>query len=280
MTLRQVPSNNMHYPQSSRVCAIWRQQAGSTMLPQSWRAFTLPTLYHPRFAVLPTCKKASRKRAVFAQLGQHAPPETILASSTSAIPGSQFLDAAAQAERCLVAHPVNPPYLIPLVEVCPAPFTTPAVVDRCTEFLRRVGQQPILVRREVPGFILNRLQFTLVAEALHLVGEGYCEPDDIDKVLKHGLAMRWAFIGPFEVAHLNATGGFQGFVDNLGDMMRTLARDAKTDYNWGPELVATIHHELVKKTPVEQIRPRQAWRDRRIMALRTHLADAADRLGE
>ena len=220
------------------------------------------------------------KRAVFAQLGQHAPPETILASSTSAIPGSQFLDAAAQAERCLVAHPVNPPYLIPLVEVCPAPFTTPAVVDRCTEFLRRVGQQPILVRREVPGFILNRLQFTLVAEALHLVGEGYCEPDDIDKVLKHGLAMRWAFIGPFEVAHLNATGGFAGFIDNLGDMMRTLARDAKTDYNWGPELVAAIHHELAKKTPVEQIAPRQAWRDRRIMALRTHLADAADRLGE
>jgi 3-hydroxyacyl-CoA dehydrogenase len=141
--------------------------------------------------------------------------------------------------------------------------------------MQRVGQQPIKVRKEIPGFILNRLQFTLVGEALHLVGEGYCSPEDIDKVLKYGLAMRWAFIGPFEVAHLNATKGFQGFVDGLGHMMRALAQDAKVDYDWGPDLAKCIHAKLMEKTPVDKIPERQAWRDRRIMALRKHLQRAA-----
>jgi len=220
------------------------------------------------------------KRAVFDQLGRFAPSDAILASSTSAIAGSRFLDAATHPERCLVAHPVNPPYLIPLVEICPTPWTTPDTLAHCTAFMKQVGQEPIHVQREVPGFILNRLQYTLVAEALHLVGEGYCSAEDVDKVLKHGLALRWAFIGPFEVAHLNATGGFQGFVDNLGSMMRAVAKDARTDYQWGPDLATKIHRTLTQKTPLDRLSARQAWRDRRIMALRKHLSDAAQRLGD
>jgi len=216
------------------------------------------------------------KQEVFEKLGGFAPADAILASSTSAIPGSQFMRAVQQAERCVIAHPVNPPHLIPLVEICSSPWTSVDTVDRCMDLMRKVGQRPIKVRKEIPGFILNRLQFTLVAEALHLVGEGYCSPEDIDRVLKHGLALRWAFIGPFEVAHLNATRGFQGFIDGLGHMMRELARDAKVDYEWGPELAKRIHESLVEKTPIDRLPERQAWRDRRIMALRKHLQRAAD----
>jgi len=220
------------------------------------------------------------KREVFEQLGRFAPGEALLASSTSAIPGTRFMQAARGPERCVIAHPVNPPHLIPLVEVCASRWTSEETMRRCAGLMQRVGQQPIQVRKEIPGFILNRLQFTLVGEALHLVGEGYCSPEDIDKVLRHGLAMRWAFIGPFEVAHLNANGGFQGFVDNLGHMMRELARDAQPDYAWGQDLAARVHALMADKTPLGELAQRQAWRDRRIMALRKHLQRAAAELGD
>lgn len=220
------------------------------------------------------------KQQVFSELGRFAPANAILASSTSAIPGSEFMQAADNPLRCVIAHPVNPPHLIPLVEICSSPWTSAETMDRCMALMQQVGQKPIKVLKEIPGFILNRLQFSLVGEAMHLVGEGYCSPADIDKVLKYGLAMRWAFIGPFEVAHLNATQGFQGFVDGLGNMMRTLAKDAKVDYEWGPELASEIHAMLTEQTPVEKLPERQAWRDRRIMALRKHLQSAGDEIGD
>jgi 3-hydroxyacyl-CoA dehydrogenase len=130
------------------------------------------------------------------------------------------------------------------------------------------GMRPIVLKKEIDGFILNRLQFTLVAEALHLVGEGYCTPEDIDAVLTDGLALRWASIGPFEVAHLNAPDGLQGFVDRLGPMMRQLGSAARTDYDWTAEQIAQAHSELSQRVPIGTIADRQAWRDRQILALR------------
>jgi L-gulonate 3-dehydrogenase len=118
------------------------------------------------------------------------------------------------------------------------------------------------------AWLLNRLQFTLVAEALHLVGEGYCDIDDIDAVLSDGLALRWAFLGPFHVAHLNAPDGIQGFVDRLGPMMRRLGRDARTDYDWTTSQIADAHSKLSQTIPVADIPRRQNERDRRILALR------------
>ncbi len=206
------------------------------------------------------------KRTLFRELGELTPKDAILASSTSAIPGSRFMETVDEPGRCLIVHPVNPPYLIPLVELCPTPWTDPAVLDRCRDLMVTLGQRPITVQGEIPGFILNRLQFTLLTEALHLVGEGYCTPEDLDHVLTDGLAMRWAFLGPFGVGHLNATQGFQGYMENLGPMMRELAFDARMDYPWDEALVARIHETLSKTCPVEEVPERQAWRDRRIMA--------------
>ena len=102
-----------------------------------------------------------------------------------------------------------------------------------------------------------------------------CGIEDADKAVKNGLALRWAFIGPTEVAHLNATQGFLGFVDGLGDMMKDLARDAKPDYPWTREDAAKIHAARERDMPLERIPDFQRWRDRRIMALRQHL-DRAD----
>ncbi|HWU61756.1 MAG TPA: 3-hydroxyacyl-CoA dehydrogenase [Ensifer sp.] len=218
------------------------------------------------------------KREVFAEISAFAHPNAILASSTSALPGSEFMGEVANPERALVVHPVNPPSLIPLVELCGTRWTSPDTVVKAKSFMIEVGMKPIVLKKEIDGFILNRLQFTLVAEALHLVGEGYCDPEDIDAVLTDGLALRWASIGPFEVAHLNAPDGMQGFIDRLGPMMRHMGREARTDYDWTDEQVARTHARLCEHIPLDSIAARQAWRDGRILALRRMKRDVPDPL--
>ncbi len=219
------------------------------------------------------------KTDLYGLLDRLAPPTAVLASSTSAIPGSAFMEQLRGRHRCLVVHPVNPPYLIPLVELCATPWTSQDTVQRCRSLMSEVGQTPITVNREIPGFILNRLQVALMGEALHLVAEGYCSVEDIDKTITDGLARRWAFIGPFEVGHLNATAGYRNYMHNFGDMFRTLAKGARVDYPWNQQLVDSIHADLSMRTPVEKVPERQAWRDLRLMALANHLKDAAERHG-
>ena len=208
------------------------------------------------------------KRAVFAEIATHAAAEALLASSTSAIPGSAFLGHIPGPDRALVAHPVNPPSLIPVVELCATQWTSVDTTERARTLLAEAGMKPIKVLKEIDGFILNRLQYTLVAEAMHLVAEGYCSVEDIETVVTRGLALRWASIGPFEVAHLNSTQGFQGFVDQLGPMMKHIGRTARTDYDWGQPLAERIHAELIKTTPVDRIPERQAWRNEMILTTR------------
>lgn len=213
------------------------------------------------------------KQAVAAEIAAHAPAEAIIASSTSALPGSSFLTEIAHPERALVAHPVNPPALIPLVELCGTGLTSDDALARTRAFMAACAMKPVVLKKEIDGFLLNRLQYTLVAEALHLVGEGYCDPEDIDTVMTHGLALRWLTIGPFATAHLNATQGFQGFVDQLGPMMRKMGQDARTDYDWGADLAARIHDGLAARMPVRDIAAWQAWRDGRILANRATQAE-------
>lgn len=207
------------------------------------------------------------KRALFAEMAALTGPDVILASSTSALPGSSFMDVA-HPERALVAHPVNPPAFIPLVELCGTGKTSAKTIEQVRTLMDGLGMRPVVLRREIDGFLLNRLQFTLVAEAMHLVGEGYCTAEDIDAVMTHGLALRWATIGPFEVAHLNAADGFQGFVNRLGPMMRHLGADARTDYAWPEGLDQSIHQELAARIPLDQLPQRAAWRDQNILKVR------------
>lgn len=208
------------------------------------------------------------KIALFKDLADLTDDTTILASSTSAIMGSKFLLDIRCPERALIAHPVNPPSLIPLVELCGSPATASETLTKAEDFLSQVGMKPITLRKEIDGFILNRLQYTLVAEAMHLVGEGYCSAADIDRVMTEGLALRWSSIGPLEVAHLNSAHGFRGFVDQLGPMMRHMGQSAKTDYPWPDALATDIHEDLCATTPVSDIPKRQRWRNTQILATR------------
>lgn len=207
------------------------------------------------------------KRALFLEMDALTDADTVLASSTSAILGSHFLDIPG-AHRALVVHPVNPPSLIPLVELCATPRTAPGTVARTRDFMVGLGMKPVELRREIDGFLLNRLQYTLVAEAMHLVGEGYCSAADIDRVLTDGLALRWSTLGPFAVAHLNAAGGFRDFVAHLGGMMREMGQSAQTRYDWSQDMVEKIHAELEAVMPVGRLDVWRSWRDGNILATR------------
>jgi L-gulonate 3-dehydrogenase len=212
------------------------------------------------------------KRAVFADLDRLTPPNVVLASSTSAIVASRFTEALAGRARCLVAHPVNPPHLIPLVEIVPAPWTSEEAVARAKQVYEAVGQAPIVVRKEIEGFILNRLQGALLAEAFRLVEEGYVSPQDCDKTLKDGLGLRWSFMGPFETIDLNAPGGMADYCARYTGFYRRVQEHPAPPAVFEEANVARILEQWGAPANAEQLAARMAWRDKRLAALRAHKA--------
>jgi len=209
------------------------------------------------------------KRATFARLDAVVPAGVPLASSTSGIPASAFTEGLAGRGRCLVAHPVNPPYLVPLVELCPAPWTDPAVMDRTAALMRRARMVPAVLKREVAGFVLNRLQIALVSEAFRLVADGVISAEDVDATVKHGLGLRWSFMGPFETIDLNAPGGLADYIGRYGPLYEQVEREmAPIDFT--PSLVDGLHGAQREKLAMADHPARQAWRDRRLMALLAH----------
>ena len=213
------------------------------------------------------------KRGVFAELDRLAPAAAILASSTSAIVASKFTAELAGRARCLVAHPVNPPHLVPVVELCGSPWTDAATVSRATEIMLSVGQVPVRVRREIDGFVLNRLQGALLTEAMRLVADGVISPDDLDKTVREGLGLRWSFMGPFATIELNAPGGVADYCARYSGFYRRLAADPPSPSVWEGESAGRVVAALGQPIgPGERERLMQ-WRDRRLLALRRHKMD-------
>ncbi len=215
------------------------------------------------------------KRAIFAEIAAAAPPTAILASSSSALPASAFSADVAQRERCLVAHPANPPYLIPLVEVVPAPWTSSEVVERAVSLYRAAGQEPIVVRRELHGFILNRLQGALLNEAFRLVEDGYVDTADLDRTVAYGLGLRWSFMGPFETIDLNAPGGIADYAQRYGPLYYTMAQQQAEPREWSSELIRQVETERRGVLAAQDLAERSVWRDKRVMLLAAHKARAA-----
>lgn len=207
------------------------------------------------------------KRELFGELDALAPPEATLASSSSALAVSAFASELAGRARCLVAHPANPPYLLPVVEIVPAPFTDASVVERARALYRAVGMSPVLVRREIEGFVFNRLQGALLREAYCLVRDGIASVDDVDRVVRDGLGRRWAAIGPFETAELNTRGGIEAHAELLGPAYARMGAERGQDDPWTPELVARVARELHERLPPEHWEERVAWRDDALVAL-------------
>ena len=220
-------------------------------------------------------EKLDVKRALFARLDAAAAPETVLASSTSALLPSAFSEDLKGRARVLVAHPINPPYLIPAVEIVPAPWTNAAALEKTTALMRAAGHAPIVMRREIDGFVVNRLQGALIEEALRLVAAGVASPDDVDVAIKDGLALRWSFMGPFETCDLNAPGGIEDYCERYGGLYHQVQAE-QTPVHLTPELVGDVHNAMRQHLALEDQAARQEWRDRRLMALLAHKATQPD----
>lgn len=221
-------------------------------------------------------EKIDDKIALFAEMDRLAAPDTLLVSSTSAIIASRFTENLKGRARCLVGHPVNPPHLVPLVELCGAPWTSPDAITRAREIYRDIGQVPVTINREINGFVLNRLQGALLAEAFRLVGEGYISAEDLDHTVKDGLGTRWSFMGPLETIELNAPGGIPDYCARYTGFYKELAATAA-----GPEVYMSPNVDRVieawphQPTP-ERVAALTARRNERLAALAAHKAKQTD----
>lgn len=219
------------------------------------------------------------KRESFARLDRLAPPDAILASSSSGLLPSAISEGLAGRARCVVAHPINPPYLVPAVELVPAPWTDPAVMQRAEGFLKEVGQVPLVMDKEIDGFIMNRLQGALLEEAFRLVAGGYASPDDVDRGIADGLALRWSFIGPFATIDLNAPGGIGDYIARYQPLYAQLFEGMRERIDWAGPVLGGIASARRAAVPEEGLAERQTWRDRRLMALRAHKRQADRDIG-
>jgi 3-hydroxyacyl-CoA dehydrogenase len=220
------------------------------------------------------------KRAVFGRLDGLARSGAVIASSTSAILPSRFTETLPGRHRCLVVHPINPPYLVPAVEVVPAPWTDPAVVERTRTLMAAAGQAPIVMKRELDGFVMNRMQGALLEEAFRLVADGYASVEDVDIGLREGLALRWSFMGPFETIDLNAPDGIRDYVQRYQSIYSRLFPSMQRRVDWAGPVLETAEGERRRLLVRDSLQDRQRWRDRRLMALAAHKRRADRDIGK
>ncbi|MFD3662620.1 3-hydroxyacyl-CoA dehydrogenase NAD-binding domain-containing protein [Streptomyces sp. NPDC058659] len=219
-------------------------------------------------------ERADLKDEVFAVLDAAAPPETVLASSSSGLLPSRIQRAcAAHPERVLVGHPFNPPHLVPLVEVVPGERTGEAAVDEAMRFYRGLGRRPIRLRQELPGHVANRLQAALWREAYSLVDRGAASVADIDTAIAHGPGLRWALLGPFLNQHLSGgAGGIAHVLEHLGPPMEEWWADLGA-----PRLTPELTHKITQGVAEELEGTAEADVVAARDAVLTLLLDAKDR---
>lgn len=219
-------------------------------------------------------ERAEPKRALFAEVERLAPADAILSSSTSAIMPSIIFEGLQSRGRCLVAHPLNPPHLAPIVELCGGGFTAPDTIAAARQFMTGCGMVPITVKREIEGFILNRLQLAVLNEAFRLIAEDYVTPEDLDKTVTDGLALRWSFMGPIETIDLNAPQGVADYLARYGAMIRRIGDSQAAAKPWPDDIAASLDAARRAEVPRDKLDTTTAWRDRRMMALAVHKRNA------
>ena len=210
------------------------------------------------------------KKDIFSKLDAIVDRAVVIGSSTSGIQTSVFSEGLPGRARCLVAHPANPPYLIPVVEISGAPWTSADAISRVERLMREVGQKPVIVQREIEGFILNRLQGAVLREAFRLIDGGYVDVDGLDSVFRDGLGLRWSFMGPIETIDLNAPGGLADYCQRYGELYRRISEAQVSTESWSQELVDRLHQERRIQVHHGELLAKRLWRDQRLMALAVH----------
>ncbi|MEE8308512.1 MAG: 3-hydroxyacyl-CoA dehydrogenase NAD-binding domain-containing protein, partial [Gammaproteobacteria bacterium] len=181
-----------------------------------------------------------QKLDVFEQLDKLVPPEIICGSSSSTIPVSQFSEHLETRQRCIIVHPMTPPYLVPVVEIVPAPWTPSVTTDYAMALMEDLDMKPIRLNKEIFGFVLNRFQVGLINEAMYLVEEGIASPEDIEKTLTYGLGLRWSFMGMFQTMDLLAPTGFGEYAKKFGHSYTKLGKQLATDSPWADAAIDKV----------------------------------------
>lgn len=215
-------------------------------------------------------EKVDVKRALMERIDALGFDDLIVGSSTSGFPASDFALDLKMSSRVLVAHPVNPPYLVPIVELVGSPQTATETVDWTDRLMQAVGQSVVRVNREIEGFILNRLQAVLLREAWTLVADGIASADDIDKTIRDGLGWRWSFMGPFETIDLNAPDGVADYARRFGPLFHRIARSRDQQRPWDDELIAEVEAQRRTRLPATALDERRGWRDEQLMRFAVH----------
>jgi carnitine 3-dehydrogenase len=208
------------------------------------------------------------KRDAHQLIEQHAPSTAIIASSTSGLLASEMQKALKHPERFLIAHPFNPPHLVPLVELVSGPQTSAETLKNTYDFYTRLGKIPVVLNKEVPGHLANRLAAAVWREAIHLVASGVASLEDVDKALYAGPGLRWAFMGQHMVYHLGGgAGGYPAFFKHLGPAAETWIRDLAS---WD-RIPETAQKEVLSQidgaTHGRSVAELERWRDEKLASL-------------
>ena len=210
----------------------------------------------------------SVKQELFAKLDNLAPDEVVIGSSSSAMPISSITQNLKGQHRCIIAHPANPPHLIPCVEICPGENTSNKTIEKTKEIFTASGASIVNVKKEIDGFILNRLQGALLNEAMRLYSDGYASSDEIDATIRDGLGLRWAFMGPFETIDLNAPGGIKDYISRYGPMYIEMAKNQTKIPDWSEEAGKKLEIERRKILGHNELDDRAKKRNQLLKSLR------------
>jgi len=213
------------------------------------------------------------KRELFSQLSDLTAPGSVLASSSSAIVPSALADGLSCADRIVVGHPGNPPYLLPVIEVVPSPASASSTVEHALGVYASAGLRPVLVKKEVEGFIFNRLQGALLREAYCLLRDGVSNVADIDAVVRLGLGRRWGVVGPFETVDLNTRGGIEAHAATMGPAYERMGVERGQHDPWTADLVALAAAQRRALVSSDDWDDRVAWRDERLMRMAAAFRD-------
>ena len=187
------------------------------------------------------------KRAVIAKIEEFAKPDAIICSSTSGLPVTDIARGAKHPERIVGGHPYNPVYMIPLVELTKGEFASEENVQKAKQFYIEVGKEPIVLNKDCPGFVCNRLQVALAREAYDLVYRGVVSAEDADKAVVYSIGLRWAIVGPYMVNQLGGgAGGIRAIFNHIGPAAKAWYEDLAT-WSEAPEGFIDIAEAGVKE---------------------------------